>query len=148
MPLANFSNLDFNQVKTTLRDYLKSNSTLRIMTLKDRTYRRSLMCWLTILTLPHTNANMVANEVFIDSATLRENVVALARNMDMFLDQERQRVPRSVFSLMQGDISPNPVSITLKKGPVAATSGSFGNQSFVFSILEDITVPVFDGIAL
>ena len=26
MPLANFANLDFNQVKTTLRDYLKANS--------------------------------------------------------------------------------------------------------------------------
>ena len=27
------------------------------------------------------NANMISNEVFIDSATLRENVVALARNI-------------------------------------------------------------------
>ena len=26
MPLSNFSNLDFNQVKTTLREYLKENS--------------------------------------------------------------------------------------------------------------------------
>ena len=27
------------------------------------------------------NSNMVANEVFIDSATLRENVASLARNV-------------------------------------------------------------------
>ena len=26
MPLANFSNLDFDQVKSTLQEYLKSNS--------------------------------------------------------------------------------------------------------------------------
>jgi hypothetical protein len=35
----------------------------------------------------------------------------------------------------------------LHKGPIASTSGSFGNQSFVFSILQDITVPVFNNIA-
>jgi len=45
------------------------------------------------------------------------------------------------------NITPAPVSLTLKKGPVASTSGTFGNQSFVFSILEDITVPVYDNIA-
>ena len=39
------------------------------------------------------------------------------------------------------------MSLTLKKGPIVSTSGTFGQQSFVFSILEDITVPVFDGIA-
>ena len=38
-------------------------------------------------------------------------------------------------------------SITLKKGPVVTSSGSFGNQSYVFCILEDITVPVVNNIA-
>jgi hypothetical protein len=90
---------------------------------------------------------MVANEVFIDSATLRENVVALARNIG-YVPRSRKAARATIsFFVDTTNISPNPVSLTLKKGPVASTAGTFGQQSFVFSILEDITVPVFDGIA-
>ena len=44
-------------------------------------------------------------------------------------------------------ITPTPSTITLRKGVVAASTGTFAGQSFVFSILEDVTVPIFDGIA-
>ena len=47
--------------------------------------------------------------------------------------------------LYTSNITPTPSTITLKKGPIATSSGSFVNQSFVYSILEDITVPVSDG---
>jgi hypothetical protein len=90
---------------------------------------------------------MVANEVFIDSATLRENVVALARNIGYVPRSKKSSRATISFFVDCSSIVPTPVSLTLKKGPVASTSGTFGNQSFVFSILEDITVPVFDGIA-
>ena len=90
---------------------------------------------------------MVANEVFIDSATLRENVVALARNIG-YVPRSRKAARATIsFFVDTSNISPNPVSITLKKGPVATTSGSFGNQSFTFCILDDITVPVYDSVA-
>ena len=90
---------------------------------------------------------MVANEVFIDSATLRENVVALARNIG-YIPKSRKAARATVsFFIDTTNITPIPSSITLKKGPIASTSGSFGNQSFVYSILEDITVPIFEGIS-
>ena len=92
---------------------------------------------------------MVANEVFIDSATLRENVVALARNIG-YVPRSRKSARATVsFFVDTTDITltPTPVSLTLKRGPVAATSSAFGNQSFVFSILDDITVPVINNIA-
>ena len=147
MPLTNFSNLDFNQVKTTLKDYLKSNSDFTDYDFEGSNLSTILdvLAYNTYIT--SYNANMVANEVFIDSATLRENVVALARNIG-YVPRSRKSSRATVsFTVDTSSISPNPVSITLKKGPVATTSGSFGNQSFVFSILEDITVPVFDGTA-
>ena len=147
MPLANFSNLDFNQVKTTLRDYLKSNSNFTDYDFEGSNLSTILdvLAYNTYIT--SYNANMVANEVFIDSATLRENVVALARNIG-YVPRSRKAARATIsFFVDTSNISPNPVSITLKKGPVATTSGSFGNQSFLFSILDDITVPVFDGIA-
>jgi len=88
---------------------------------------------------------MVANEVFIDSATLRENVVSLARNIG-YLPKSRKAAAATIsFFIDTSNITPTPSTITLKKGPVATSSGSFGNQSFVYSILEDITVPVSNG---
>ena len=80
---------------------------------------------------------MVANEVFIDSATLRENVVSLARNIG-YLPRSR-KVSKSncyVFSSIVVILPLHQQHITLKKGPVASTSGTFGNQSFVFSIVS------------
>ena len=81
MPLVNFSNLDFDQIKTTLKTYLKSNSNFTDYDFEGSNLSTILdvLAYNTYIT--SYNANMVANEVFIDSATLRENVVALARNI-------------------------------------------------------------------
>ena len=149
MPLANFANLDFNQVKTTLRDYLKANSNFTDYDFEGSNLSTILdvLAYNTYIT--SYNANMVANEVFIDSATLRENVVALARNIG-YIPRSRKAATASISFFVDAtvfNISPLPSTITLKKGPVVTSSGSFGGQSFVFSILEDISVPVIDGIA-
>ena len=147
MPLVNFSNLDFDQVKTSLKDYLKANSTFTDYDFEGSNLASiiDLLAYNTYIT--SYNANMVSNEVFIDSATLRENVVSLARNIG-YLPKSRKAASATIsFFVDCSDITPTPASITLKKGPVAATSGTFGNQSFIFSIVSDITVPVLDGIA-
>jgi len=147
MPLVNFSNLDFDQIKTTLKTYLKSNSNFTDYDFEGSNLSTILdvLAYNTYIT--SYNANMVANEVFIDSATLRENVVALARNIG-YIPKSRKAARATVsFFIDTTNITPIPSSITLKKGPIASTSGSFGSQSFVYSILEDITVPIFDGIA-
>tara|TARA_Y100001970_G_scaffold8261_1_gene9598 strand:+ start:114 stop:1943 length:1830 start_codon:yes stop_codon:yes gene_type:complete len=90
---------------------------------------------------------MVTNEVFIDTATLRKNIVSLARNIG-YTPRPRQAARATVsFFVDTTGITPTPASLTLKKGPVAASSGTFGGQSFIFSILSDITVPVINGIA-
>ena len=147
MPLVNFTNLDFDQIKTTLRDYLKANSNFTDYDFEGSNLSTILdvLAYNTYIT--SYNANMVANEVFIDSATLRENVVALARNIGYVPRSKKAAKATISFFVDCSSITPTPVSLTLKKGPVASTSGTFGNQSFIFSILEDITVPVFDNIA-
>jgi len=147
MPLANFSNLDFDQVKSTLQEYLKSNSNFtdydfegsNLSTLLD------VLAYNTYIT--SYNANMITNEVFIDTATLRENIVSLARNIG-YVPRPRQAARATVsFFVNTSGIVPSPATLTLKRGPVAASSAAFGGQSFIFSILSDITVPVFNGIA-
>ena len=147
MPLVNFSNLDFDQIKTSIRDYLRSNSNFTDYDFEGSNLSTILdvLAYNTYIT--SYNANMVANEVFIDSSTLRENVVALARNIG-YIPRSRKAATATIsFFIDTSNITPVPAAITLRKGPVAATSGSFGNQSFIFSVLEDITVPVVDNIA-
>ena len=147
MPLVNFSNLDFDQVKTTLKEYIQSNSNFtdydfegsNLSTIMD------VLAYNTYIT--SYNANMVTNEVFIDSATLRENVVSLARNIG-YLPRSRKAAKANItFFVDTTAITPAPSTIVLKKGPVVSSRGSFGGNSYVFSILEDITVPVVNNIA-
>ena len=147
MPLANFANLDFDQVKTTLIEYIQSSSDFTDYNFEGSNLSSiiDLLAYNTYIT--SYNANMVANEVFIDSATLRENVVSLARNIG-YVPRSRKAARATVsFYVDTTNIAPAPASLTLKAGPVAGTSGTFGNNSYIFSILEDITVPVVDGTA-
>jgi len=147
MPLVNFTNLDFDQIKTTLRDYLRANSNFTDYDFEGSNLSSILdvLAYNTYIT--SYNANMVANEVFIDSATLRENIVSLARNIGYVPRSRKSASARISFFVDTTNINPTPATLTLHKGPVAATTGSFGNQSFVFSILDDVTVPVINGIA-
>ena len=147
MSLVNFANLDFDQVKTTLKEYLQSNSNFTDYNFEGSNLSTVLEVLAYNTYITSYNANMVANEVFIDSATLRENVVALARNIG-YLPRSRTAARATVtFFVDCSNITPAPSNLTLNKGPVAATSSAFGNSSLVFSICEDITVPVKDGIA-
>ena len=147
MSLTNFTNLDFDQIKKTLKDYLRNNSNFTDFDFEGSNLSTILdvLAYNTYIT--SYNANMISNEVFIDSATLRENVVALARNIG-YVPRSRKSARANInFSVNISNVSPSPSNITLKKGPVAVTNSQFRNQSFVFNIPEDKTVSVIDGIA-
>jgi hypothetical protein len=93
------------------------------------------------------NANMVSNEVFIDSATLRENIVSLARNIG-YVPRSRTAAKANIsFFIDVSNYSTIPRIVTLNKGIVCTTSSNFGGESYTFVTLEDITVPVVNGIA-
>ena len=81
MALVNFANLDFDQIKQSITDYADQTLILPIMILKDPIFQLLSMRCIHITYITSYNANMVSNEVFGDSATLRENVVSLARNI-------------------------------------------------------------------
>jgi len=147
MTLTNFSNLDFDQIKTTLKDYLRSNSNFTDYNFEGSNLSTILdvLAYNTYIT--SYNANMVANEVFIDSATLRENVVSLARNIGYVPRSKKSARATISFFVDFSNSNLQSSTVTLKKGIVSASSKSFSNQSYVFSILENITKPIFNGIA-
>jgi hypothetical protein len=147
MALVNFTNLDFDQIKITIREYLRANSNFT-----DYDFEGSNLSSLIDVLAYNTyitsyNANMISNEVFIDSATLRENVVSLAKNIGYTPNSRTSSRARVTFFVNTSVFTTNPISITLKKGLVC-TSSAFGNESYTFCILEDITVPVINDIAL
>ncbi len=147
MPLVNFTNLDFEDVKTTLKEYLKSNSNFTDYDFEGSNLSSILdvLAYNTYIT--SYNANMVANEVFIDTATLRENVIALARNIG-YTPRSRKAATSSIsFFVDTTNITPRPASLTLRRGTVATSSASFGGTGGAFCILDDITVPVINNIA-
>jgi hypothetical protein len=147
MTLVNFTNLDFDQIKTSIREYLRANSNFT-----DYDFEGSNLSVLIDVLAYNTyitsyNANMISNEVFIDSATLRENVVSLAKNIGYIPRSKTASKARISFFVDTSTLSTNPISITLKKGLVCS-SDSFGNQSYTFSILEDKTVPIVNDVAI
>ena len=148
MSLTNFTNLDFDQIKKSLKDYLQNNSDFTDYDFEGSNLSTILdvLAYNTYIT--SYNANMISNEVFIDSATLRENVVALARNIGYVPRSKKSSRTKINFSVNLSSVSPSPPNITLKKGPVASTGNQFRNQSFVFNIPEDKTVSITDGIAV
>lgn len=148
MTLVNFTNLDFDQIKITLREYLRSNSNFtdydfegsNLSTILD------LLAYNTYIT--SYNANMVSNEVFIDSATLRENVVSLARNIGYVPRSKRAAKISISFTVdLTESIDYFPKTLTLQKGIVASPNITFQGESYVFSSLSDVTVSVNNNIA-
>ena len=146
MALTKFTNLDFDQIKTEIKDYVRSNSNFT-----DFDFEGSNMSMLLDILAYNSyitsyNSNMVANEVFLDSATLRENVIGLARNIGYVPRSHRSGSTTVNFTVDLTSVSSVPRTLTLKKG-LFATSESFNNVNFAFSTIEDYTVSVIDKIA-
>ncbi len=147
MALVNFTNLDFEDIKTSIKDYIRTNSNFT-----DYDFEGSSLSVLIDVLAYNTyinsyNANMISNELFLDGATLRENVVSLARNIG-YVPRSRTAAKAKVsFSVDLSGLNVKPLTLTLKKGICFTTLTTFGRESNSFSIPEDITVPVRGGIA-
>ena len=137
MALNQFTNLNFEDIKTSIKDYLRQNSNF-----SDFDFEGSNLSVL-INTLAYNtyitayNTNMVANESFIDSATLRENVVSLARNIGYV--PRSKRAAKATVSINVTGISTTNTSISIDEG-VIANSGVNG-VNFTYSLPQRITAP-------
>ena len=131
----NLTALDFNDIKESIKAYLRTREEFT-----DYDFQGSSLSYL-IDTLAYNtyytafNANMAMNEAFITSATVRDNIVNIAKLLNY--------VPKSVTSSTAcfklelqttavGGVYPT--SCTLKKGAVA-TGGNY-----IWNRLSDVTV--------
>ena len=139
MPVTKFTNLDFDQIKTQIKDYLRANSNFTDFDFEGSNLSVIIDALAYNTYISSFNSNLVVNESFLDSATLRENVVSLARNIGY--------VPRSrtaaTATINIGDVNlgstndSTPKFLTLRTGLVCV--GSVANTTYRFSIPEEIT---------
>lgn len=142
MPFTKFTNLDFDQIKTSIKDYLRANSNFTDYDFEGSNFSVLIdtLAYNTYITA--FNSNMAVNESFLDSATVRENVVSLARNVGYV---PRSRTTAKAIISFSIETSSTESQLILKAGLVCV--GSVDNSSYVFSVPEDIITPINNGIA-
>ena len=141
MALQQFTNLNFEDIRQSIKDYLRANTQF-----KDMDFEGSNLSILIDILAYNSystayNTNMAINETFIDSATLRENVVSLARNIGYV--PRSKRAARATVNYSLSGITSSTKQITIQPGVVA--NGSVSNINYVFSLPESVTFNAFNG---
>ena len=137
MPFTKFTNLDFDQIKTSIKDYLRANSDFTDFDFEGSNFSVLIdtLAYNTYITA--FNSNMVANESFLDSATLRENVVSLARNIG-YVPRSKTAAKATVSFTV--DVSTTASQLILKAGLVCV--GAVNNSAYTFSVPGDVSANI------
>ena len=135
MPITKFTNLDFDQIKTSIKDYLRSNTTFTDFDFEGSNFSVLIdtLAYNTYITA--FNSNMVVNESFLDSATVRHNVVSLARNIG-YVPRSKTAAKASVSFNIDLPTSSTVDNLVLKGGLVC--TGNQDDSTYIFSIPDDI----------
>ena len=138
MSFNQFTNLDFSDLRIQIKDYLRTNSKFTDFDFDGSNFSVliDLLAYNSYIT--SYNTNMAVNEVFMDSATLRENVVSLARNIGYV--PKSKRAAQSKISFTVNMSATDARTVKLLAGQVAL--GAVFNGNYIFSIPDDVIVPV------
>ena len=144
MPYTQVANLDFEDIKTALKDYLRANSDFT-----DYDFEGSALSTL-IDTLAYNtyytafNTNMVVNELFIDSATMRDNVVSIAKQLGY--KPKSRTSPTASVSFTVTYVNPTTdTELLLKKG--SGFVASYDNTIYNYVVTSDVTAQVVNDVA-
>ena len=142
MPFTKFTNLDFDQIRTSIKDYLRAESTFTDFDFEGSNFSTLIdtLAYNTYITA--FNSNMIVNESFLDSATLRENVISLARNIGYI---PRSRTAATAEVSFDIPISGDTQTATLEAGLVCI--GRDDDTTFTFATPENVSTTVSDGVA-
>ena len=142
MPFTKFANLDFDQIKTSIKDYLRANSTFTDFDFEGSNFSVLIdtLAYNTYITA--FNSNMVVNESFLNSATIRQNVVSLAGNIG-YIPRSREASKAQIS--FKVSTSQNTPTLTLQAGLVCI--GTVNDTSYTFSIPNNISSNLVNGIA-
>ena len=141
MALQQYTNLNFEDIKSSIKGYLKENSNFTDMDFdgSNLSVLINLLAYNSYQTA--YNTNMVVNETFIDSATLRENVVSLARNIG-YVPRSKRAAKATVDYYVSGLAS---TVDTISFAPGVIANGEVSGSQYIFSIPETVTGTATDG---
>ena len=137
MQPKNLTALDFEDIKSSIKSYLRTRDEFT-----DYDFEGSSLSYLIDILAYNTyytafTANMALNEAFLDSATVRDNVVKQAKLLNYTptsIKAAYAYIHITVQTTAENDVYPN--NVTLQAGPVC-TGGNY-----VWNILEPITAVV------
>jgi len=143
MPYTQVANLDFNDIKAALKDYLRTSSDF-----SDYDFEGSALSNLIDVLAYNTyytafNANMTVNEMFIDSANLRDNVVSLAKQLG-YRPKSRTSPKAYVNLAVTYALPTTDTSLTLKAG--TGFVSSFDNTLYQYAVTRDVLGQVVNGV--
>ena len=141
----NITDLDFEDVSQSLKEYLKGQSIL-----KDYDFEGSNLSMLIDLLAysAHTsafNANMIASEMFLDTAQIRKNVVSRAKELGY--TPSSKTATKATFDLVVNSpkiIGITPDSLTMNRGHEFTTN--FDGTLYTFICLQNKTITPTSGI--
>ena len=139
MPYTQVANLDFEQIKLALKDYLRAQADFT-----DYDFEGSVLSNLIDVLAYNTyytafNTNMVINELFIDSATLRDNVVAIAKQLGYRPKSATSPIAYVSFTVTYNNPTTD-TELILKKG--TGFVATFDNNVYQYVTLDDVTALV------
>src|SRR5210317_117384 len=145
------SELDFDNIKSNLKTFLQNQSEFQ-----DYDFEGSGFAILLDLLAYNThylgfNANMLANEMYLDSADIRKNIVSLAKMLGY--TPTSPKAPTASIDILVNNASGT--SITMAKGTTFTTSVDGTSYQFVTNATHTITpssgvyrfssIPVYEG---
>ena len=134
------SDLDFDKIKTNLKTFLQSQTQFQ-----DYDFDGSSLSILLDVLSYNTHylsyiANMSTNEMYLDSADIRNNIVSLAKMLGY--TPSSPRAPRASINILLNGASGS--SVTMQKGTIFTTTVDSLDYQYVTN--EDITTSPVDGI--
>lgn len=142
MAFSKFTNLDYDQIRESIKDYLRADSNFTGFDFEGSNFSILIDTLAYNAYINSVNANMIVNESFLDSATIRRNVTSLASNIGYLPNSIRAAISNIKFSVTT---SVNTPTLTLRAGLTVV--GNENNTNYVFSVPENVTVPVVNGVA-
>ena len=143
MPFTQFTNLDFDQIKAEIKGYLRANSNFTDFDFEGSNFSVLIDTLAYNTYINAFNTNLAVNESFLDGATVRENVVSLARNIGYVPRSKSAAKAHVTFTVPTTTASK---TLTLNAGLVGV--GPFDNTSYQFSIPENVTATVKNNTAV
>ena len=144
MPYTQVANLDFEDIKVALKDYIGAQSDFT-----DYDFEGSALSNLIDVLAYNTyytafNTNMVVNELFIDSATLRDNVVAIAKQLGYRPKSATSPTAYVSFTVTYTNATTD-TELNLKTG--TGFLANYDNNLYNYVVTETVKAQVINGVA-